>query len=92
MKMKKQFTSEFKAKVALMLISGKQTLGQVCSNYKVSSSAALRWKQQLLERANLVFNGDSDKKAKEGAKMEEELYAQIGKLQMQIDFLKKLSL
>jgi transposase-like protein len=92
MKMKKQFTAEFKAKVALVLISGKQTLGQVCSHYKVSSSAAMRWKEQLMERANLAFSNDSNKKMQEVEKKEEELYSQIGKLQMQVDYLKKLSL
>jgi hypothetical protein len=75
-----------------MLISGKQNLGQVCANYKVSSSAALKWKNQVLEKAGLVFNNDANVQMKERDKREEELYAQIGKLQVRVDFLKKLSL
>jgi transposase len=90
--MKKHFTAEFKSKVALALIKGDQNLGQICSNYKVSSSAALRWKTQLIERASLVFSNDLKDRAKQSAQKEEELYAQIGKLQVEVDFLKKLSL
>lgn len=92
MKIKKSFTAEFKSKVALALIKGDRNLAQICSNYKISASAALKWKNQLLDRASLAFSNDLKDHSKQAAQKEEELYAQIGKLQVEVDFLKKLSL
>jgi transposase len=92
MKIKKHFTAEFKAKVAVVALTGKLPLGKICSTYKVSSSAVLKWKGQLQERAHVAFDNSSAKDLKETERKEEQLYAQIGKLQMEVDFLKKITL
>lgn len=87
---RQQFTSEFKAKVAIAAIKGDATLSELSSEYGVHTTQINEWKKQLLEAGRQAFNKKGQQKAQEQAASEKErLYAQIGQLKVELDWLKK---
>lgn len=87
MKSKRKFTAEFKAKVALEAIKEKQTLVELAAKYELHPNQITEWKRQFLEKASLVFTEKHPQKEK--AESEQKLYEQIGRLQVENEFLKK---
>lgn len=88
---RKQFQPAFKCKVALAAIKGDRTISQLVSAFGVHATQISAWKKQLLEGAPDVFaDGRKARRASEDPEAREaELYEQIGKLQMQLAWLKK---
>ena len=88
---RKRFQASFKARVALAAIKGDRTTSDLTAAFGVHSSQISQWKKQFLDGAVEVFaeghksrRPDVDHQA-----LEAELYQQIGKLQMELDWLKK---
>jgi transposase-like protein len=79
-----------KAKVALGAVQGRQTLGELASQFGVHPIQIGRWRQQLLDRAAELFE-DGRRRPRVEETPTEELYAQIGRLQMELAWLKKKS-
>jgi len=81
----------FKAKVALSAVKEIKTVSELSSQFKVHSTQIHQWKRQLLERAQEVFeNGRSGTgRAQEQEAVTAELYEQIGRLKMELEWLKK---
>ena len=90
---RKQYSPEFKAKVALAAIRGDKTIAQIGAQYGLHPAQVNTWKRELLENASELFDkGKSASKAKTEAKAEnDELYRQIGKLKVERDFLAERS-
>ena len=88
---RKQFTAGFKAKIALEAIKGHRTAQEIGSIYGVHPTQVTTWKKQLVQEAAEIFTrgGVYDKEAIEEEKAE--LYEQIGRLQMELDWLQKKS-
>ena len=86
---RRKFTAEFKAKVALDAIKEQQSLSELSRKYEVSSVMISRWKGEFLANAAAVFTNISE--AEKSTEDVEKLYAQIGKLKVEVDFLKKVS-
>ncbi len=86
---RRKFTAEFKAKVALDAIKEQQSLSELSRKYEVSSVMTSRWKGEFLANAAAVFTNISE--AEKSTEDVEKLYAQIGKLKVEVDFLKKVS-
>jgi len=84
---RRKFTGEFKAKVALEAIKGQETINQVAGRYEVHPHQVTQWKQQLLRQAPAAFEQPLVVKDQEG--VEEQLYEQIGRLKMELEWLKK---
>jgi transposase-like protein len=83
------FGKAFKAKVALAAIREDKTLAELAGKFGVHANQVSAWRQQLLNRvAELFEDGRSRKGTEEGATAEE-LYEQIGRLKMELDWLKK---
>jgi putative transposase len=82
------FGAAFKAKVALSACRGEKTTAQLAAEYAVHASQVTAWKKQLLEGAVGLFE-DGRGKRDEEATNEEELYEQIGRLKMEVEWLKK---
>lgn len=78
-----------KAKVALEALKGQQTISAIASKYSVHPTQVSAWKQQLLKQAESVF--DDKRSAKDKAVSDRELYEQIGRLKMELEWLKKKS-
>jgi transposase-like protein len=80
--------SKFKAKVALAAIRGDKTLAQMTSQFDVNSNQISAWKKKLLTDASELFE-DGRKRRQREEVSDEELYAQIGRLKMELEWLKK---
>jgi transposase len=89
MKVRKTYDASFRAKVALEAVRGKMTLGEITKHYKIHHSVVIRWKNELLEKSPLLFLKESDVSLNEALEKNEELYKEIGKLQMEVMYLKK---
>jgi transposase-like protein len=89
--MRTKRTSEFKAKVALAAIRGDQTVAELASLYKVHPNQITTWKRQAQDQLVAAFDSKRAKSSKKDEKLKEELYRQIGKLKVELDWLKKKS-
>jgi putative transposase len=84
------FGAAFKAKVALAAIRGDKTTAQLASEFSVHTSQVTAWKKQLLDQAAGLFE-DGRTRRDETAANERELFEQIGRLKMEVEWLKKKS-
>jgi putative transposase len=90
MNKRRTHSPEFKAKVAIEAISGRRTIQEIASKHSIHPIQVSQWKRQLLENASELFGRGKKNKDKEaGEAKEEELFQQIGKLQMELERLKK---
>ena len=84
---RRKFSSEFKAKVALEAAKDQLTLAELSKKFEVSPVIISRWKSEFLSNIAVVFQIHPEP---EGEKVDiEKLYAQIGQLKVENDFLKK---
>lgn len=87
--MRKSFSPEFMAKVALAAIKGDMTTAELSSKYEVHRSQINNWRKRALEELREIFRGKRDKSIKDSEKVIDELYQQIGQLKVENDWLKK---
>jgi len=85
------FGASFKAQVALAAVRGDKTTSELAGKFQVHPSQVMTWKKQLLEQAVELFEDGRRKDQHESSMKEEELYEQIGRLKMEIEWLKKKS-
>ena len=85
------FSASFKAKVALAAIRGDKTTAELASKFAVHTSQVTAWKKQLLEGVPALFEDGRRGRRDEQSAREEELYEQIGRLKMEVEWLKKKS-
>ena len=86
---RKRYTKELKAKVALEAIKGQKTVNELATEFSVHTTQVNTWKKQAIGALPDMFG---DKQAKKEVVHEEEkdnLYRQIGKLQVEVEWLKK---
>jgi transposase len=91
-KPRKQHTAAFKAQVALAAVQGERTINELASHYGVHPTMIHTWKKQLLENVEELFaRGGAPSTANDAATQREkaELYEQIGRLKMELEWLKK---
>jgi len=87
-KSRRQFTSAFKAKVVLEVLRQEKTLSQIASENELHPQLLQTWKQTFLTATTQVF--DQQKGAEKPVSDETApLYEQIGRLQMEVTWLKK---
>ena len=85
---RKQHTAAFKAQVALAALKGDRTINELAGQYGVHPTLIHGWKKQLLAGAEQVFaNGTRAVADTEAAKAE--LFEQIGRLKMELEWVKK---
>jgi transposase-like protein len=86
---RKQYSAQFKAKVALAAIRGEKTVAELASQYEVHPTMINNWKRQLMEGASDVFeSGNAAAPIHNDQQAQiDELYRQIGQLKVERDFL-----
>ena len=89
--MRKHYTAAYKAKIVTELLREEKTLSQLASEYEVSSKQVSRWKNQVLTEMPRLFERNSDKAKEKYETKITELYAEIGRLTTQVNWLKKKS-
>ena len=86
---RKTFNSEFKAKVAIAALKGHQTTNEIAQEFGVHPTQVNTWKKQLLESSSDVFGKGKQKREADFETERELLYSQIGRLKVEVDWLKK---
>lgn len=85
----KGYSKDLKSKVALAAIKGQKTVNEIASEFGVHVSQVNKWKKQLMDATPEIFGNKSAKSLKENDAERDRLYQQIGKLQVEVEWLKK---
>jgi transposase len=88
MSTRRKFSKEFKAKVVLEALKERTTIEEIAKKYELQPSQISLWKSQALSNFGNVFQQEASNE-KEKSIDTEKLYAQIGQLKVENDFLKK---
>ena len=88
-KQRRQFSEQFKFKVALEAAKGLRTVNEIASDYEVHPNQVSAWKKRLLEEGAEVFSRKRARDQQNQADQEAALYEQIGRLKMELEWLKK---
>lgn len=86
---RKQYNMQFKFKVAMEATKGVKTINQIASENELHPNQVSNWKKQLLEEGPTLFNHRADRRQQQQEAQEAELYEQIGRLKMELEWLKK---
>lgn len=87
-KIKRKFTADFKLKVILDALKEQQTLSELSQKYELHPNQISIWKTDFLAKAKQTLEIKKAKSTESSPELEE-MFAKIGKLQMELDFLKK---
>jgi transposase len=85
------FSGTFRAKVALAAVKGDKTLSELASQFDIHANQVSAWRQELVERAAELFEDGRRRQPDDGTANQQELYEQIGRLKMELEWLKKKS-
>ncbi len=87
---KRQFySSEFKAKVGLESLRGVKTINEIGQEFGVHPVTVGQWKKEIGVQAKTLFEGKRGPKPIDAHREPEKLFSEIGKLKMELDWLKK---
>jgi transposase len=86
---RKVYKPEFKAKVGIEAIRGRKTTNELGQEYGVHPVQVGQWKREIMEEARRLFETKRGRKVKDEAWGEQRLYEEIGRLKMELDWLKK---
>ena len=86
---RRRHAAAFKAKVALEAAKQTKTVAELAKMYRVHPVQISQWKKQLLDGVEDLFRDGRRREREEGEARQAELYEQIGRLNMEIEWLKK---
>lgn len=88
-KQRRQHTPAFKKQVVLEMLKGEKTKNEVCSQYEIHPALAEKWRALVVSDMDKLFTGGMDLERQRDKELIDELYRQVGKLQTQLEWLKK---
>jgi transposase-like protein len=86
---RRSYPAAFKAQVAMAAVKEDRTINQVASQFEVHPTLVHGWKKLLLAGAESIFSDGAKPAAVDVAALQAELYEQIGRLKMELEWLKK---
>ena len=86
---RKNYTPAFKAQVALAALKGDRTANELASQFGVHPTLIHDWKKHLLAGAEQVFTNGGKADASDAEAQKAELFEQIGRLKMELEWLRK---
>lgn len=90
-KERKIYGAEFKAKVAMEAVAGRLTINEIAKRHEVHPVQVSKWKKQFLEAVPGIFESSNKSRAVADEELTDQLYQQIGRLKVELDWLKKKS-
>jgi len=96
MESRKQYTAEYKAKIAIETLRETNTPSEIASRERINVKQVYNWRQTLIEEAQTLFGQsrterELERRLAETAEREEALMAKVGRLTIENDWLKKKS-
>ena len=88
-KKRRQHNPEFKAKVGLEALKGIEPVHAIAAKHQIHPVQVSQWKKEAAERLPEVFARKADQNAQEAKEREKELFEEIGRLKMELEWLKK---
>jgi putative transposase len=86
---RKQYSAEFKARVALEALKGLKTINELASTYGVHPTQIAHWKHRLQKEMPDIFSARRAKREHDHEAFQAQLYQQIGQLKVELDWMKK---
>ena len=88
-KKRRRHSAAYKFRIALEALEGSKTIGQLSSEHEVHPNMIRAWKRQLLEDGPSVFASSGERKQREEELQEARLHEQIGRLKVELEWLKE---
>ena len=90
---RKKISAEFKSKIVLKVLKEQNTVNEIASEFQVHPVQISKWKKQAIEGLPSLFESQraEDNRSKHQLVEAKDLYEQVGRLQMQLAWLKKKS-
>ena len=88
-KKRRQFTAEFKARVVRAALREDKTLAELATQFDVHPNQITEWKRKILDTMPDMFSRKKQADAKAAEEHESRLYEQVGKLQVELEWMKK---
>ena len=86
---RKQYSADFKARVALEALKGHKTMNELVGMYGVHPTQIIKWKNHLQSELPQIFSNRREKREQDQEALTAQLYQQIGQLKVEVDWLKK---
>jgi len=86
---RRKFTAAFKAEVAIAALKERESLAELSKRYEVHPNMISKWKKEFIDRSSEIFETQPPEVDFEAER--ETLYATIGKLEVERNWLKKNS-
>jgi len=88
-KSRRVFTGAFKAQVAIAALKERETLAELAKRFDLHPQMISKWKQEFIERSSEIFETRPPEENFEAER--DRLFAKIGQLEMEREWLKKIS-
>ena len=87
-KKRRRHSAAYKLRIVLEAVEGNKTIGQLAREHEIHANLIRAWKRQLLEDGPSVFASNSERKQREQEAQEARLHEQIGRLKVELEWLK----
>lgn len=90
---RKKYDPKFKAKVAFEIAKGQRTVNEIAAEYSVHPNMITKWKKELIKGLPEIFSNGNRQKItqKQDEELLASLYQKIGRLEVELDWLRKKS-
>ena len=88
---RKRYNAQFKAQIAIQAVQSQKTINELATEYEIHPNQIAQWKKHLIEAAPDIFSGGKAGKNRSEEGLKDRLYQEIGKLKVELEFLKKKS-